>query len=92
MLHEHIQREERLQTGHHRSLGAAATEAAAPLSISHHGDYRYLQVITRYIHSQGHPLLIYSRYQLLTDFLRGLRRNMDAQETELFQLINKERT
>jgi len=71
-LLEHIRREERLRT--------------RP-SHDHCSDYRYLQVIERYISFENNPFLLNSRYHLLTGFIRGLRSHMDEQEVELFQVI-----
>ncbi len=87
-LREHILREERLLVTRGRSLGAAASEALAIPSSDHYSDYRYLQVITRHIISETRPFLLNNRHHLLTDFLRGLRCHMDAQEAELFPSVN----
>ncbi len=82
-LREHIRWEKQLFPNH-RSLGAAALAGASCPSIDHYGDYRYLQVITRYIALENRPFLLNNRYHLLTDFLRGLRHHMDEQEAQLF--------
>jgi hypothetical protein len=82
-LREHMLREERLLATRGRSLGAAASEALAHPSSDHYNDYRYLQVITRYVTSENRPFLLNNRYHLLTDFLRGLRCHMNTQESEL---------
>ncbi len=79
----HIQREAQWFK-QNRSLGAAARIVMAQTSIDHYNDYRYLQVITRYITLENRPFLINSRYRLLTDFIRGLRCHMDEQEAQLF--------
>ena len=89
VLCEHIRREERLLVTRSRSLGAAASEAMGRPSIDHYGDYRYLQVITRYIVSENRPFLLNNRYHLLTGFLHGLHRHMDKQEAELFPVIEQ---
>ncbi len=81
-LREHIRWEKQLLS-HHRSLGAAAPEAMNRSSIDHYGDYRYLQVITRYITLENRPFLLNNRSRLLTDFLHGLRHHMDEQEAQL---------
>ena len=83
-LREHIRREGQLLVTRNHSLGAAASEAMSRLLIDHYGDFRYLQVITRCVAIENRPFLLESRYQLLTDFLRGLHRHMDQQEAELF--------
>ncbi len=46
----------------------------------HHSDFRYLQIITRFIISEDRPHLLNNRYQMLTNFIRGLHRHMDEQE------------
>ncbi|GEM_PF-2344694 len=91
-LQEHIRREERLPLTRHRSLGAAAPEAMLRPSNCHYNHYRYLQVITRYITLGDRPLLLSNQYQLVQDFLNGLRRNMDQQEAELFPAIEQAAT
>lgn len=82
-LLEHIRREERLLVTHHRSLGAANSETISRPSSRHYGDYRYLQVITRSISLESRPFLLNGRYQLFTDFLSGLQRNMDKDEEKV---------
>ena len=79
-LREHMQREEKLSAPHGRSLGAAALETDSYFLNSHYGDYRYLQVIARYVTSEDRPFLLNNRYQLLTNFVRGLHRHIDEQE------------
>ncbi len=49
-------------------------------SHDHQSDYRHLQVITRYIEAENRPFLLNNRYQMLTNFIRGMHRHMDEQE------------
>jgi hypothetical protein len=86
-LGEHIRREDGLLVSHHHSVGAAAADAVILPSMVHFSDYRYLQVITRSIALEHRPFLLNSRYQLLKDFIGGLHRHMDEQETELFSVM-----
>ncbi len=81
-LRDHMRWEESLLPNY-RSLGAAALAQPRCPSIDHYGDYRYLQVITRYIALEDRPFLLNNRYHLLVDFLRGLRHHMDEQEAQL---------
>jgi len=74
-LNEHMLREERIPALHGRSLGAAASP-----SMDHYNDFRYLQVITRYITSEKRPFLLCNRYQLLKSFVGGLKRHIEEQE------------
>ncbi len=88
-LFEHIQSETRLLVTRNHSLGAAASQMMSRPSIDHYGDYRYLQVISRSITSANNRLLLRNRYQMLQDFLGGLRDHMDQQEADLFPAIER---
>jgi hypothetical protein len=82
-LLEHIRREERR---------VAASEAITRPSIDHYSDYRYLQVIKRYIIFEDRSFLLNNRYQLLKNFILGLHRHMDQQESALFPVIKRTMT
>lgn len=88
-LFEHIQCEERLLVIRNRIREIASSEATVRPSIDHKSDYRYLQVITHFISLENGPLLLNSRYHLLTGFLRGLHGHMDKQEAEFFPVIEQ---